>query len=89
MTLGVPPNHCTAPKVSPVVWHPPLSGWVKVNTDGMSKGNPGISASAGVFRDSWNNFCGAFVMPLAIRNWFFAELHAILQAIIYAHDHGW
>lgn len=59
-----------APKLTPVVWHPPLSRWIKANTDGMSKGNPSILAFARVFRDSLNDFCGAFVMPLDFHNYF-------------------
>ncbi|WMV33517.1 hypothetical protein MTR67_026902 [Solanum verrucosum] len=29
-----------------VKWHPPPSGWLKCNTDGASRGNPGPSAAA-------------------------------------------
>lgn len=31
------------------LWPPALSCWIKANTDGLSRGNPGISVAAGSF----------------------------------------
>lgn len=33
-------------KVTKVIWKFPAAGWIKYNTDGASRGNPGISAYA-------------------------------------------
>ncbi|KAK7244115.1 hypothetical protein RIF29_38933 [Crotalaria pallida] len=34
-----------------IQWRGPLEGWVKLNTNGASKGNPGLAWCGGVFRD--------------------------------------
>ena len=33
-----------------VHWEAPLAGWLLLNTDGASKGNPGVAATGGVIR---------------------------------------
>ncbi|CAA7040940.1 unnamed protein product [Microthlaspi erraticum] len=33
-------------------WEPPKQDWCKINTDGASRGNPGLSAARGVLRDA-------------------------------------
>ena len=89
--LTVPAQLCKAPKILSVFWHPPIGSWIKVNTDGLSKGNPGLSACAGVFRTSRGEFIGGFSKPLGIRTSFYAECLAILilMAIEFAHSKGW
>ena len=39
-------------KIVSVTWFPPLSVWIKVNTDGSIIGSPGISGAGGVFCNS-------------------------------------
>ncbi|KAH0678922.1 hypothetical protein KY284_020007 [Solanum tuberosum] len=41
-----------------VRWSPPSVGWLKCNTDGASRGNPGPSAAAFCIRDHNDNFLG-------------------------------
>ncbi|CAA7025736.1 unnamed protein product [Microthlaspi erraticum] len=39
-----------------IAWKPPMQGWWKINTDGASRGNPGLATAGGVLRDengSW------------------------------------
>jgi len=33
------------------IWKPPPHGFLKVNIDGASKGNPGLAGFGGVIRD--------------------------------------
>lgn len=87
--FGVWPSCRKDLKIIPVLWLPPLLSWIKVNTDELSKGNPGISVAAGVFRDTSNHFCGAFVVPLGSRSRFFAVVCVILRAIDLALTRGW
>lgn len=37
--------------LSKEMWKKPLEGWVKVNFDGASKGNPGPSGAGFIVRD--------------------------------------
>ncbi|KAK9290862.1 hypothetical protein L1049_009040 [Liquidambar formosana] len=41
---GVPRK---APTITLVRWHPPSPSWIKLNTDGLAKGNSGPAASGG------------------------------------------
>ena len=41
--------------------------WIKINTDGMSKGNPGSAACGAVFRGFCGAFHGAFSMPSGVQ----------------------
>lgn len=43
-----------------VGWVAPLAGWIKVNTDGASRGNPGLATAGGVLRDGEGNWLGGF-----------------------------
>jgi hypothetical protein len=36
---------------SPLIWSPPPAGFIKLNFNGASKGNPGLERLGGVFRD--------------------------------------
>lgn len=45
-----------SPSITPVRWYPPSPSWVKLNTDGLAKGNPGPAVAAGIFRS-----CRGFV----------------------------
>lgn len=37
--------------IIPVKWLKPLDGYLKLNTNGCSKGNPGLAGGGGVLRD--------------------------------------
>lgn len=85
--LGIDPNFGKAPKVLDVIWRPPSI--VKVNTDGLSKKNPGLSACGGLFRDHRGLFLGGFAMFLGQHSAFFAEFMAVIFAIENAYSRGW
>ncbi|KAJ4710484.1 Ribonuclease H protein [Melia azedarach] len=78
-----------APNKIQVFWRPPTIPFVKVNTDGVSKNNPGAAACGGVFRDFQGEFLGAFAMNLGRQSSFFAEIMGIIQGISYAAKRGW
>ncbi|KAK1412937.1 hypothetical protein QVD17_34558 [Tagetes erecta] len=47
--------------MNPVVvqWNPPNPGWIKLNTDGSSRGNPGQSSYGGIIRNNHGGLiCG-------------------------------
>ncbi|CAA0835770.1 Polynucleotidyl transferase- ribonuclease H-like superfamily protein [Striga hermonthica] len=70
----------------PVLWSPPVVGWLKVNTDGSSLAAPGESVSAGIFRDSGGRVIGCFSIDVGILFAYEAELLAAITAVEIAYD---
>ncbi|KAK3211541.1 hypothetical protein Dsin_016247 [Dipteronia sinensis] len=87
--LGVHPQLHKSPKIVSYYWVPPLAPWIKVNTDGSSKGNPGLGSCSSVYRDSSARFIGAFGAPLGICDSFFVKMKVALLAINFALRYGW
>nr|XP_016433563.1 PREDICTED: uncharacterized protein LOC107760057 [Nicotiana tabacum] len=49
--LAMLENYTTRLKVEKVIWELPMEGWIKINTDGESRGNPGKRAIEFCVRD--------------------------------------
>lgn len=64
-----------------VGWVKPNSGWVKLNTDGASKGNPCPAGAGGIFRDEAGNWLGGFMNSLGVATSMCAELGAIRSGL--------
>lgn len=79
--LGIDPRFRKAPRVATVIWRPPPPTWIKVNTDGLSKNNPGLSACGRIFRDHHGTFLGSFAMFIGHQSSFYAEFMAVILAI--------
>ncbi|KAL6128419.1 hypothetical protein ACLB2K_071774 [Fragaria x ananassa] len=88
-SMGVIPvlKRRSAPRI--VLWHPPLNPWLKLNTDGFSKGNPGLAGCGGVFRDRFSCFIGGYRQGLGTQTAFFAELMAVILGVEFAFHFGW
>lgn len=65
----------------PVYWIRPKQGWVKLSTDGSSKGNPRQSGAEGVLRDQNGNLIIAFSTPLAYGTNNYAEFMGLLLGV--------
>lgn len=78
-----------APMIKQVTWIPPLSSWVKCNTDGAARGSPGWSACGGIFRDQTAGIIGCFSANLGINFSLYAEYIGAMWAIELAHAKGW
>ncbi|XP_062028868.1 uncharacterized protein LOC133744853 [Rosa rugosa] len=89
LALGVTPTAKTRKENRLVLWHPPISPWIKLNTDGLAKGNPGPAACGGVFRDCQGRFIGGFSTTLGHHNAFFSELMAVIIGVELAFQLGW
>lgn len=59
-----------------ILWRKPTHPWIKLNTDGASKGNPGHSDIGGIFRNNFD-FIFAFSKYCGINTSFYAETLAI------------
>ncbi|XP_024177862.1 uncharacterized protein LOC112183758 [Rosa chinensis] len=87
--LGIQPTSRSHTASRLVLWHPPISPWVQLNTDGLAKGNPGPAACGGVFRDGTGHYIGGFCHGLGNQTGFFAELMGVILGIDYAFQFGW
>ncbi|XP_060210297.1 uncharacterized protein LOC132637182 [Lycium barbarum] len=78
-------------RVTRVTWRTPDIGWIKVSTDGASRGNPGRSSWAFCVRDERGDVIQAHareIEDLQSTNTE-AEALAILQALRYLKDNQW
>lgn len=88
--LNLNPNLPKALTFIPVFWHPTHPAqWIKVNFDGLSKGNPGPVVSGVVFWDPTGNYKGACDKPLGTQTSYFAELEGLITKIEEAQTIGW
>ena len=65
-----------------VAWSRPPIGYVKLNIDGSSLGNPGHSGVGAVFRDSSGNILCGFSWFLGSRTNMEAEAMALLEGLL-------
>ncbi|KAK3205108.1 hypothetical protein Dsin_019154 [Dipteronia sinensis] len=87
--LGVKPHLRKALCITSCVWCPLSYPWIKANTDGCGKGNPGDGACSCVFRNGNSSFIGGFSHNLGVCTSFVVEMHATLHVICFAFDRGW
>ncbi|XP_074289408.1 uncharacterized protein LOC141614562 [Silene latifolia] len=62
-------------------WLPPPHGWILLNTDGASKGNPGPAGGGGIFRDETGNFLSAYYFSCGSCTSMKAEFLALLAGL--------
>jgi len=65
-------------------WSPPQSGFIKLNYDGASKGNPGQAGAGGIFRTSQGTVCRFYALDLGHATNNEAELIAVKHGILIA-----
>ncbi|XP_043700059.1 uncharacterized protein LOC122650734 [Telopea speciosissima] len=71
-----------------VRWHCPSPGWVKLNVDGCSLGNPGRTGAGGVLRDHRATHISAFSVFLSNLTNYEVEFRAIFIGLLRAKDLG-
>ncbi|KAL0391162.1 UNVERIFIED_CONTAM: putative ribonuclease H protein [Sesamum calycinum] len=64
-----------------VYWLKPDQGWVKLNTDGASKGNPGLARAGGIVKDYEGKAIFVFSEPIGFTNNMVAEMHVVLRGL--------
>ncbi|KAG7543761.1 Ribonuclease H-like superfamily [Arabidopsis thaliana x Arabidopsis arenosa] len=69
-----------------IAWLKPAAGWVKVNTDGASRGNPGLAAAGGVLRDETGKWCGGFSLNIGVCSAPLAELWGVYYGLYIAWE---
>lgn len=67
-----------------VKWTPPQVGWMKINTDGASHGNPGPATAGGVLRNVEGKWCGGFAINIGRCGAPLAELWGVYYGLVVA-----
>ena len=65
----------------PVRWEFLLPCWVKINSDGVARGSPGLATRGGIFRGSMRKFIGGFSAFLDVQTALVAEFYGVIHAI--------
>ena len=63
-------------------WEKPRRGWVKLNTDGSSLGNPGLVGGGGLIRDKDGAWVVGFARNIGISSSFIAKLWALRDRLL-------
>ncbi|XP_075074396.1 uncharacterized protein LOC142161999 [Nicotiana tabacum] len=71
-----------------VRWSKPDRGWVKLNVDGCSKGNPGLAGGGGIIRDHHGNMMKAFAEFYGPCSNNLAEAKALLHGVKLCSNSG-
>ncbi|CAA7040260.1 unnamed protein product [Microthlaspi erraticum] len=71
-----------------ISWLPPLVTWMKLNTDGASRGNPGLATAGGVIRDGDGQWHGGFSLNIGRCTAPMAELWGVYYGLCIAWEKG-
>jgi len=82
-------HHPRARTIKEVIWHPPISNWLKVNTDGAVAKNTSKAAYGGIFRSLEGFTRGCFAQNLSTDSTFIIELFGAILAIEIVHNKNW
>ncbi|KAK9291995.1 hypothetical protein L1049_019947 [Liquidambar formosana] len=84
-------TECVSPckHLSFIAWSFPSAGWVKLNTDGSSRGNPGKAAGGGLIRDDAGCWLVGFGINIGICTITTAEIWALFHGLTIAWAEGY
>ncbi|CAL1373186.1 unnamed protein product [Linum trigynum] len=71
-----------------IQWSFPRNGWVKLNVDGASVGNPGLAGAGGIIRDEHGKWVRGFVAKVSEASATLAELWAVYYGLQLARKAG-
>ncbi|KAK7291983.1 hypothetical protein RIF29_07579 [Crotalaria pallida] len=86
---GFSPN-CKIRSISTqfIHWRKPPEGWFKMNTDGTSRGNPGLAGCGGLIRDGEGRWIIGYARRIGVTTAYKAELWGILTGMQVAWNDG-
>lgn len=87
--FNISPHLNKIPKIIEVYWLPPHHQWVKLNTDGLSKGNSGVAAIGGIFRNFKGYVLGCYSQNIGHKSSFDAEMQAFITGVEFTKNKGW
>ena len=71
-----------------VHWEAPLEHWIRLNIDGVSKGNLGVIGAGGILRGHYGNWIKGFAINLGTCTYVKAELTALIKGLRLAKSQG-
>ncbi|KAL0345577.1 UNVERIFIED_CONTAM: putative ribonuclease H protein [Sesamum radiatum] len=71
-----------------IFWEKPEEGWVKLNTDGASRGNSSVAGVSGIIRNHFGEVLLAFQELLRIASNIQAELSALHRGLLICKERG-
>ena len=77
------------PFIKQIYWNPPILSWLKVNTNGSSWGNLGVTGCGSVFRNCRGFVKGYFALAISYAYVFEAEIIVVINAINLVWDSSW
>ncbi|KAL2242478.1 UNVERIFIED_CONTAM: putative ribonuclease H protein [Sesamum indicum] len=80
-TMGFPTYVKRRTTLMKVKWNKPDRGWIKINTDGASKGNPGPAGAGGIARDERGAAIFAFYEFIGEATNMYAEVYGLFKAL--------
>ena len=87
--LDIQHNGIIQPRVERFIrWNYPPEGWVRLNTDGAAKGNPGKAGAGGIIRGSRGELFEAFAVNCGVCSCTCAELLGVLRGLAIAWNGG-
>lgn len=69
-----------------ISWSRPSEGWCTLNTDGASRGNPGLAAAGGVLQESNGEWRRGFAINIGICSTPLAELWGVYYGLFMAWE---
>ncbi|CAA7034666.1 unnamed protein product [Microthlaspi erraticum] len=76
-----------SPRVHRLVgWKAPVAGWMRLNTDGASRGNPGLASAGGVIRDVLGKWICGFSLNIGLCSAPLAELWGVYYGLVMAWE---
>ena len=84
----VDPRHVISTIIEKELWLKPPIGWMKLNTDGASLGNPGAAGAGGLIRNSSGEWVKGFARSVGFATSVTAEFWALRDGLILASQLG-
>ncbi|KAI3465658.1 hypothetical protein Pfo_022321 [Paulownia fortunei] len=75
--------------IQKVSWNRPPQDWIKLNSDGASKGNPGLAGIGGIVRDEFENLVNAFLVFVGETTNMVAEIQALAFGLQRCFERGY
>ena len=69
-------------------WKPPLTNWVKLNTNGVFKSSPGIASAGGVIRDEYSIWISGFAFHIGPGSSVLGKLWDVFQGTVLCWEKG-